>query len=513
LGDLSLRELKQESLWRGLKDDPFTFAEEFWHIQRPEGGFVRFELRDSQREALEKWLGGGNWLTLKARQIGWSTVVAFYATWVAMFTEGAQVVLLSRGEREAKDLLAKAKDGYYRLPHWMKKKCMLRNDNVLNMKFGNGSQIEALPSASDPARGRSATLVVVDEWAFFPRGDEAWASIEPVADIGGQIIGLSTANGLGNFFHDFWERAQQGETGFGTMFYGWDAVPERDDAWYEQKVGSLAEWQLHQEYPRNPTEAFIKSGRPVFSVEHVEAYPAQEPSRGYLTEGGQFRVEEGGPLRIWKFPEAHARYVIGADVAEGLAHGDYSVAQVICVGTGELVACWHGHVDPDLFGGQVLHDLGLLYNSALMAVESNNHGIATITALRRRNYPFLFRPSNDLHRERPMKDTLGFRTTGRTKPMIIDELNRALRDQDLLVFDAETRRELLSYQRNDNGRMSGSPYDDRVMSLAIGQYVVQFASEPQYVPKRDSYWTVDWWLNLDRPQEDDGWLIGDGATF
>ena len=57
---------------------------------------------------------------------------------------------------------------------------------------------------------------------------------------------------------------------FKPMFYGWDSVTERDDAWYEQKQFDLPEWQLHQEYPSNPTEAFIRSGMMVFNAELLE---------------------------------------------------------------------------------------------------------------------------------------------------------------------------------------------------------------------------------------------------
>ena len=68
------------------------------------------------------------------------------------------------------------------------------------MVFDNGSQITSMPSASDPARGESATLIVVDEWAFLPNPEEAWASVEPVADVGGRdrITQLDEAAGAGN---------------------------------------------------------------------------------------------------------------------------------------------------------------------------------------------------------------------------------------------------------------------------------------------------------------------------
>src|SRR5690606_31419280 len=158
----------------------------------------------------------------------------------------------------------------------------LLSEHQQRMDFDNGSVIKSLPSASDPARGSSAYLIVVDEWAFLPNPEDAWASIEPVADIGGRIIGLSTANGSGNFFHNLWVGAQAGENNFATMFYSWDAVDERDEAWYESKKRSMTSWQLAQEYPNNPEEAFIKSGRPVFDLDVLQGFEPVAPQRGYL---------------------------------------------------------------------------------------------------------------------------------------------------------------------------------------------------------------------------------------
>ena len=44
------------------------------------------------------------------------------------------------------------------------------------------------------------------------------------------------------------------------------------------------------------------------------------------------------------------------------------------------VAEWHGHIDPDLFGFE-LYKLGRFYNTAFLGVESNNHGLTTLTTL------------------------------------------------------------------------------------------------------------------------------------
>ena len=46
--------------------------------------------------------------------------------------------------------------------------------------------------------------MVVDELGLLPNSEEAWAAIEPIADVGGRVIMLGTAHGEGNLFHKLW---------------------------------------------------------------------------------------------------------------------------------------------------------------------------------------------------------------------------------------------------------------------------------------------------------------------
>ena len=266
-----LGELRQEAEWRKCARDEPYFLRKYWHIAHPAHGRILFDLRDAQSAALTHWDNHRYSLTLKARQIGWSTLVAAHQFWLAFFHPDQNIIDLSRTEREAVQLLRKTKYGFSHLPRWM----VDRGPRSLvehqqRMFFGNGSQIVSMPSASDPARGESATLIVVDEWAFLPNPEEAWSSIEPVADVGGRIIGLSTANGSGNFFHHLWVGSSTGNNKFEPMFYPWSATEDRDDTWYESKVKAMLPWQLSQEYPTTPEEAFVKSGNPVFDLDVLD---------------------------------------------------------------------------------------------------------------------------------------------------------------------------------------------------------------------------------------------------
>ena len=65
---------------------------------------------------------------------------------------------------------------------------------------------------------------------------------------------------------------------------------------------------------------------------------------------------------IWNKPKNNF-YCIGADVAEGLIDGDYSVGIVGSSDDMRVDAMFHGHIDPDLFGEELVK-LAKYYNEA-----------------------------------------------------------------------------------------------------------------------------------------------------
>ena len=505
---MNISDLVNEKEWRACKGPANATTEEllvafthfcstYWYIRHPERGRIVFEMREAQVETIEAWLNNRYSIVLKARQVGFSTLAAAYVFWATFFWPDRFVVMLSRTEREAAKLLLKSKYGYKMLPAWMRKKGpAVISDNQLKIVFNNDSSVESLPSGNDPARGESVYLVVIDEMAFLPNSDEAWASIEPIADVGGRVICLSTANGEGNIFHRLWVGSQTGTNQFKGVFFPWSAG-DRDDNWYAAKKRELPDWQLAQEYPSDPDEAFIRSGRPVFDIDILRSLETVVPADGYLKDMPgknvfEFR-EDGGALSIWEFPDPTMLYCIGADVAEGLGYGDYSTAHVINAYTEDVVAHWHGHIDPDLFGTDVLAALGYYFNSALIGVESNNHGLTTLKALQRVPYRNIYRQRRLGQRMPQPTEALGWRTTAASKPLAIDELSAAIRNGEMGLYCSKTIAELRTFVRQDNGKMHGSPHDDRVMSLAIANQMLKHVWLPEYqiyteIPKRSFAW-------------------------
>jgi hypothetical protein len=311
--------------------------------------------------------------------------------------------------------------------------------------------------------------------------------------------------------------SQNGTNRFHGIFFPWSANGDRDQAWYDAQSAELPTWQLHQEYPSNPEEAFIRSGRPVFEIDALNRYQTEKPKQGInkaITDSRNAYIFEsvGGPLSVWSLPQFGATYAIGADVAEGLARGDFSSAHVIDAKSGLIVAHWHGHVDPDRFGEEVLYALGHFYNEALIGVESNNHGLTTLTALNKANYTNLYRQRRLNQRSAEQTEQLGWRTTTLSKPLATDELNANIRDGVIEIRCEYTIQELKTFVRDDNGSMHGSPHDDRVMSLAIANQMLKYVWLPEYSPKTEAAWgTLNFFASKIRkqPKVNERYFIGE----
>jgi hypothetical protein len=204
-----------------------------------------------------------------------------------------------------------------------------------------------------------------------------------------------------------------------------------------------------------------------------------------VLEKARFIEKADGELRVWEEPRQGVRYVIGADVAEGKSGGDYSCADVREVITGNQVAQWHGHMAPDLFGN-TLNVLGKWYNNALLGVESNNHGLAVNIKLRDMGYANLYVQTalDDRGSNQNETSRIGFTTTSRSKPYIIDLLSATLREGTHGIACKETVQEMQTYVVEPSGAYNAvtNAYDDRVMSYAISEYLLQ--QSPAYKKRK-----------------------------
>lgn len=250
----------------------------------------------------------------------------------------------------------------------------------------------------------------------------------------------------------------------------------RDNPWFPIE---LEEQRLHQKetldddvYAHIWEGGYSLAGRGAFHIKwlnEAELNCFAPENVGDVSESG-FISRADGNFKIWQLPKSDKRYAIGVDVAEGLAHGDFSSIDVLDSG-GNQVAHWHGHTAPDKLG-DIIIKIAKMYNRAFVGVERNNHGLTTLTKLKDAGYV-------NLYQETYLKEHIitksGWLTTSKSKPMIIDNLAALLRDGESGLASKEHIDEMRQYIIEDNGSYNAEQgaFDDRVMSYAIAQEMVR----------------------------------------
>ena len=244
------------------------------------------------------------------------------------------------------------------------------------------------------------------------------------------------------------------------------------------------------------------TGRTVFDGEAVtkrlleNVQPAAQGRMEYKDdglhlEGIKFTEDRLGGIKIYKQPEKGVPYVIGADTAgEG---SDFNVAQVLDNRTGAQVAILRQQFDEDLFAKQ-LFALGKYYNDALLGVETN-WSTYPVRELERLGYSRIYvRETFDTYTHKSKK-AFGFETNSKTRPVIIAELIRAVREDINIVCDKDTLTEMLTFVRNENFRPEAEEgaHDDCIMSLAIAHHIRPQQNVLAEEEQKKRTWTEDMW--------------------
>ena len=495
-------------------------------------------------------------VVLKARQEGISTMtesLIFHRTATQFNTDS---LIIAHQEDATANLFRMSKLFYEELPKPLKP--MLKASNAQELLFENPtrraddkqrrpglrSRIRCV-TAGGKGIGRSDTVrnLHASEVAFWGnKTEEIWLGVMQAvpSEPGTMVIVESTANGF-NWFKNFWDAAVSGENDFIPVFFAWfehleyrKPVPPCFEATEEELTlieqfhvdNEQIAWRrwciknncngdlekFRQEYPATPDEAFIFSGSPVFDNEIIikqrervrGIQPAQCGEFDYEVvysealsfielRGIKFIEQGGGCIKIYEPPVPGRPYVIGGDTAgEG---SDWFVAAVLDNTTGRLVAVLRRQYNEDQYARQV-YCLGKHYNDALVAIEAN-YTTYPISILQQMGYPRQYvRQRVDTYTGQ-LTESYGFRTDLKTRPVIIAELVKVMREAPELVGDMEALGEMLTFVKDERGRPAAleGEHDDIVMALAIAHYVRPQQGMADKLKEADgaTEWTRDMW--------------------
>lgn len=288
------------SVRQRLKDDFLFYARNCLFIRTKDKGRQPLVLNTAQKyiheqiEKQRKETGKVRAIILKGRQQGASTYVEGRYTWKVTHIKGVRAFILTH-DGESTNALFEMSERYYNgLPKHVKPS--LGASNAKELYFDKLDSGYKIGTAGNKAVGRGQTLQFFhgSEVAFWQNaGDHTKGVMQAVPDADNtEVILESTANGVGNYFHEQWKLAEKGLSEFIPIFVPWywqteytknlpdgfaitpDEVSLRDHYqltdgqifWRRMKVAELTvdgvdgSKAFKQEYPMNAAEAFQVTG-------------------------------------------------------------------------------------------------------------------------------------------------------------------------------------------------------------------------------------------------------------
>lgn len=220
-------------------------------------GVAKWQSWPSLLERARSWEQGNDEVILKARQLGFTWLMAAYLTWRAR--NGAACAVFSVGQREAREVIRRIRYIEANLPAWMQDEPGGSADEV---RYPSGGSVHAFPSTEHAGISYTFQVIAADEGAFHPYGAQNYAAYRPTISAGGQFLLFSTADpslGPAGFFYDIYWASKRGETPYKAVFVPWDARPDRDEAWLANErsafTGLPEEFDAY--YPSSDAEAFV----------------------------------------------------------------------------------------------------------------------------------------------------------------------------------------------------------------------------------------------------------------
>ena len=490
-----------------LFSDLETYAAELLQIRPKEGGrLIPLQFNDVQkyiRQRKQEAVDAGKkrlFLILKARRFGATTGEQADTFHRIATIPNYQALTLAHEAEAARKIFRISTTFYNHLPAEFQPGRKYSSTRDLNFEELNSLHYVGTAGAHDVGRGDTLQKVHGSEVAFWPE-PKATSEAAEVPNLvaalleaasHGEVVFESTPNGVGNYFYRECMQALEGDSEFTLIFLPWfiddtyqvplsdgetitytaeeqalaDQHPTRITPekikWRREKKTTLRD-KFPQEYPEDPITCFLTSGLRFFMEEDISAalQRCDEP----------IETREDGAIVIWHRPMRGRRYVAGADVGEGLPKGDKSVCKIIDWETAEEVAVLRGRWRPEIFARKAA-ELCREYFHAFLGVEANNHGHSTLNTLEHGNPNLGVDPYPNLYR-RPTPSGepghLGWYTDGKTRPILLDNLESAIRNQELKVNDQTLLAECRAFVLQNNGKYEAGPsnHDDDIFATGI----------------------------------------------
>lgn len=442
-------------------NDPIYFAEKYIQIVHVDRGLIPIRLYDYQKDIIEKITNHRRVTVVTSRQAGKTTTAAAIILHYILFNDHKTVALLANKGDAAREILDRIKLSYESLPDWLQQGVVEWNKGSIELE--NGCKVIAAATSSSAIRGKSISLLYIDEAAFVEGWDEFFASVFPTISSGEttKILFTSTPNGL-NHFYKTCNGAREGTNGYQFVEVPWQKVPGRGQEWYKETIAAM-DFDL-EKFAQEFECAFLGSSGTLISGATLKTLVAKTP------------ISSKDGLTKYFDPEPGHQYVITVDVSRGKGL-DYSAFQVIDVTKMPYnqVCVYKNNMVTPVDYCEVINRASKAYNSATILVEINDVGQQVADTLY-----MDYECDNLIHTEnagaRGKRISAGFgkgsdrgiRTTKTTKSLGCSMLKLLVEQQQLVINDHSTIYELSRFSRKGSSyEAEPGANDDLVMGLVL----------------------------------------------
>jgi len=491
---------------------------------------------------------------LKARQWGGSTLVEFFMMWIQnRHRQNWHMAICAQGDDAAKNIRGMYVNAARLYPSEIGSITLKRYEgSSKNQICAETGGIIGVGSVNNPDQFRSYNFAMchlseVGVWQDTPKRSAVNLITSLKETVPDQpytiVVEESTAKGL-NYFYDSYQKAEKGNTRYKAVFVSWFQIDRcrinvedcmsvynsfSDYEKYQWELGATIEgiawyrahkadkgyddWQMFQENPSTPEEAFQSTGQKVFAPPYVNALRLDNCEPDFIGEVfasarlGAKALEKiefirmvNGNLKIWQMPDEEElwryRYVVIVDIGGRTEKADNSIIRAIdrlpmlTGGHIKAVLTWAGHTDQDLLAWKAVQ-ISIMYDNALFVIESNSlkveeEGDHFLTILNQIKdfYNNIYIRNNEENVGSEFVPKYGFQTNVKSKGLAINAFNAAARerfkketDEDdgyyLVEPDKDVCNEASWYETKSNGSQGAvqGKRDDRLMTTAIGAHI------------------------------------------
>jgi hypothetical protein len=490
---------------RKCASDPWYCLQNYVWLKREadlNATIVPFSPFEKQKRILTNMLNGVNTVVNKSRRVGFSWIVAFFVWWLLNFKKGVKVLLLSRTEQDAFEILEKVKFIHNNLAWrgdtdnhelaekapWLTGEIVTSNKSEFARGFRNAkgqihakSVVLSLTNTDNSGRGQGATVAIMDEFAFYDNNEMTWRSMSKTIIGGGFYVIGSTPAMIGDKFHWLVANAEAGHNRVkGRLLYDYLTF-HHSESWIppddvEADKAQSTDQDANQEWELT----FLSPGNTVFSPEklarcfvdiHDEFYPDKDRQREIIAHLERFQS-------MVNRMDGNRKYISGADTIIGKisrksSEKDWNAwtaftddgVQAYLYTSQETLAQWAGYLNEDVRGREYWINGTLSKKHAqfpgLLMIEEEGPGQTAIQN----------------HRTPPdgFSEMSPWRTGGNGKLNAVLWLKSLIENEQIIITQRSTYNQMMMFLDNGPGKNRFSAPDgfnddevDTVLAAAAG---------------------------------------------